>query len=122
MNSKDKELKLSCEHYEHELSYCSYFNLTKYFQGEEMKCDQLKLLLNSCLSYKKDKSANSEDFKQLKAYETSLNEKRRKQSLENDTWKLRQSPPSDWNSKLPQWAEDHIKESSWFKESQDSKS
>ncbi len=95
-NALNQKLTLSCEHYEHEFNKCQS-SILGYFEGEKSStdCEFYKNLFKDCLN-QGDASAR----KALEKYEMNMLQKRAESIKNNDVWKYRNEPPSDWNSYL----------------------
>lgn len=113
--------ELPCDHYEYEYkSNCNMFGkLKKLFKADDTStytCDELKQLFYACVKYKEDPKRNLECLVKLKEYENELVKKRIDSIKQNDVWTYRQGvPPTDWNAPLPDWAQERINNSYWFK-------
>lgn len=112
--------QLPCDHYEYEYkSNCNIFGRFKRFlhadESIDFDCDQLKDLFYSCVKYRDDPSRNLECFLKLKPYENNLIKKRIESIKQNNVWQLRKVAPSDWNAPLPDWCQERIKNSYWYK-------
>ena len=125
MSKQEEEgsfIQVSCKTYDNEYKTCSKF-MSKFYEryasGSAPDCNIFKNLQNDCELWNKE--LNEKSLRNIINYEKSLQEKRKKLSADNDVWSYRDTPPYDWNSKLPQWAENRIKSSSWFAESNASK-
>lgn len=110
---------LPCDHFEHEFKDCSNLKgkLLQYYRGEkpEYECKFYQNLFVDCLKYEREPEKNLDSLIRLRNYENGLVKKRKDSLLKNDVWKLRKEPPSDWNAPLPDWAEENLKESYWYK-------
>ncbi|RNA03356.1 hypothetical protein BpHYR1_004788 [Brachionus plicatilis] len=117
--SFDRLNLLPCDHYEYEFKQCSSLRgkFLQYYRGEEPdhECKFYQDLFVDCLKYEREPANNLASLLKLKNYEQELVKKRKESLAKNDVWKLRKEPPSDWNAALPEWAEENIKDSYWFK-------
>jgi len=111
---------LSCEHFQYEIKkHCG--RLTRFnrmFMSDDQNppnCEELNELLYSCRKYVSDPERNIDCLNQLMDYENKVIRRRIDSIKANDVWKLRQYPPNDWNSPLPDWAAIRIKDSLWYK-------
>ena len=123
-DQKEKKLTtefnlLPCDHYEYEFKQCSSFKgkFLQYYRGEkpEYECRFYQDLFVDCLKYEREPEKNLDSLIRLRNYENELVNKRKDSTLKNDVWKFRKEPPSDWNAPLPDWAEENIKDSFWYK-------
>ena len=80
-----------------------------------LDCDLLNNLFFDCRKYIEDPELNLESFVRLKKYENELVLKRIDSIKKNDVWELRKEPPSDWNAPLPDWANERLKDTIWYK-------
>lgn len=110
---------LPCDHYDFEFKQCSTLKgkFLQYYRGDkpEHECKFYQDLFVDCLKYQRDPSKNLDSLLRLKNYEHELVKKRNDSKEKNDVWKPRKEPPTDWNAPLPDWAEDNLKDSFWFK-------
>lgn len=108
---------LPCDHYEYEFKNCTSFTgrLYNYYRGENQECQPYQDLFVDCLKYKRDPEKNFDLLLKLKKYENELVQKRVESVVKNDVWQLRQKPPSDWNSPLPDWCIERLKDTYWYK-------
>lgn len=114
------ETQLPCDHYEYEYKLnCNLIGRFKRFlrsdDSSEHTCDQLKDLFYSCVKYRDDPSRNLDCLLKLKPYENNLLKKRIDSIKQNTVWELRQQAPSDWNSPLPEWCQQRLNDSYWYK-------
>ena len=111
---------LSCDHYEYELKHCeSYKNkIHNYYRGESTQdCSNFRNLYFDCLKYEEYPTLdNIKLAEKLHNYENQLIIKRKMSQHENDIWRYRKEPPTDWNAKLPDWALERLKDTVWYKE------
>ena len=117
-----KENFLPCDHYEYEYKQCSSFKakMYRYFRGEVYsenihECNFYQQLFMDCMKYDRETSKNANLLKDLKKYEVEMIIKRLDSMKQNNIWELRNTPPSDWNSPLPDWCEKQIKDTYWYK-------
>jgi hypothetical protein len=112
--TNDNYVDTICEDIEYELKYCKNSKIDQYYRyGRLIDCENIKLLNVDCFEWKK--TAKNDSFKRLSDYDKNLIENRRKLSTNNDVWTYRQRPPYDWNSKLPEWCEERMKTTLWYK-------
>ena len=114
--SYSKFVDISCKTYDYEFKSCETFKsrlYQRYENGSKLDCKFLKDLITHCDLWKNDLNQNS--LKSIIDYEKNLIIRRKQSSLNNDIWTLRDKPPYDWNSQLPDWAIERIKNSSWHK-------
>ncbi|XP_059057151.1 UPF0545 protein C22orf39 homolog [Achroia grisella] len=104
INLEDKWLIRECDLYKDEYKECTSFRgrFQQYFvYGEPIDCNQWKKDYDNCCKW--------EDSKDIKAAEALINSEkarrleRLKAHYRNNTWKKRESPPTDWNKPLPEW-------------------
>lgn len=124
-NNKDQENLLNllpCDHYEYEFRNCTSFRnkLYNYYMGVEKsaaECDYYNQLFVACVKYKHNPAENFDSLLKLNKYESELVERRAQAARANDVWQLRRpnEPPSDWNAKLPDWCEERLKDTYWYK-------
>lgn len=79
------------------------------------ECKIYQHLFVECLKYDREPASNFNSLVELTKYEEDLVKRRREQTKANDVWTMRKEPPSDWNSPLPDWCQEKLKESSWYK-------
>jgi hypothetical protein len=112
-------LVLPCDHYDFEFNACKSFKtkIYNYYRGEttEHECDYYKNLFLDCTMYEREPARNFNSLLRLKAYENDLAKKRIEENKTNDVWTMREVPPSDWNSPLPDWCNAHLKTTYWYK-------
>lgn len=120
-NDEDLFNLLPCEHYIYEFKQCSSLKgkLYNYYRGEqpEYDCKYYEELYTNCLAYKRYPNENFQLLLKLNQYENNLMKKRIDSIKQNDVWELRKSPPADWNSPLPDWAAERLKDTYWHKSS-----
>jgi hypothetical protein len=108
----------SCDAYIKDYRHCNKLTsrLEQYYvYGKRLDCKPLKELMLACLRYKQN--VTLDDYKIL-----IMNEQKKKEEFkrineinkQNDIWSYRDVAPSDWNAPLPEWAQDRIKQTSWF--------
>uniref|UniRef100_T1JLU5 Synaptic plasticity regulator PANTS n=1 Tax=Strigamia maritima TaxID=126957 RepID=T1JLU5_STRMM len=93
-----------CEVYSDEYSDCKSFKARfhQYFiHGETTDCSQWKKDHENCMDWRKNRNADS--LKSVIQSEETRIRNRKLASLQNDVWQLRNEPPSDWNSPLPEY-------------------
>lgn len=119
---------LPCDHYDHEYRACSSFTgrIDNYYRGVSIssdECARFRSLFDDCSKYARDPASNFDSLLRLNDYENALMKQRADASRANDVWQRRDSgPPSDWNAPLPDWCQQKLKESSWYKSSMSSSS
>lgn len=111
---------LPCDHYEYEYNNCSSWKakVNNYFRGIEIsdqECLKYQELFVDCHKYQKDPVNNFNLLLKLNTYENDLMKRRIDSARGNDIWEMRTSPPSDWNSKLPDWAQKRLENTLWYK-------
>jgi hypothetical protein len=114
-NEETNFIDISCKHYEYEYNSCSKLKsrLYQFYEnGSKFDCNILKNLLKDCESWKKD--MKQESLQNIVNYEKKIMIERKKSVSDNNVWTYREKPPSDWNAKLPLWAEERVKGSSWY--------
>jgi len=109
-----------CNHYDYEFKKCSSFSnkIYKSFYGDESSddnCNYYQNLYLDCLKYQRDPINNFSLLLNLSKYENEVVNKRLDSVKNNDVWELRKQPPIDWNTQLPSWAADRIKNTFWHK-------
>ncbi|XP_049867597.1 UPF0545 protein C22orf39 homolog [Pectinophora gossypiella] len=101
---EDKWLIRDCDLYKDEYDECTSFRgrFHQYFIfGETLDCNQWKRDYDNCCKWV--------DNKDIKAAEAVIKSERLRRlirlrgHMKNDTWKKRESPPSDWDRPLPEW-------------------
>ena len=117
---KQKPFELfECDHYQYELARCGTIRtrITDYYSGSDTQqdCSKYEDLFASCLDWYR--SGSQAAFKKLYDYESKLVEERKKASEANDVWEKRTAPPEDWNSPLPDWCVERLKDTVWYKQS-----
>lgn len=118
-SNSNKVLLLPCDHYDFEFNSCKSLKtkVYNYYRGEtnEHECDYYKNLFLDCTMYEREPAKNFNSLLRLKAYENELVKKRIEDNKNNDVWTMREVPPSDWNSPLPDWCNEQLKNSYWYK-------
>ena len=127
-NSQEKQAEpagkwlnlLPCDHYEYEYNSCAGWRgkVNNYYRGvsiSDEECKKYQELFIECHKYQKDPSSNFDSLLKLNKYENELMKKRLDSARGNDVWTMRKSPPDDWNAKLPEWCQERLKESIWYK-------
>lgn len=114
---------LPCDHYDHEHHACSSFmgRLNNYYTGVQISredCARFRDLFIDCGRYHRDPENNFDALLKLNKYENELMRRRADAARANDVWERRSRPPSDWNAPLPDWCQERIKNSSWYKSAQ----
>lgn len=107
----------SCKYYAQDYKNCSKFKSRLnqlYENGVTTDCSIFENLLENCAQYAENYDKNA--FEAIYNYEKNALIKRVEASKNNDVWEKRVQPPSDWNAKLPDWAQQRINESMWFKQ------
>jgi hypothetical protein len=114
-DSHSQFIDISCKTYSYEYKSCQSFKSKLYqrYEGSNVDCNIFKDLINHCELWNKELNQNS--LQSIVDYEKNLIIKRKHLSLNNDIWTYRDRPPYDWNSTLPEWASERIKNSIWFK-------
>ncbi|XP_026494893.1 synaptic plasticity regulator PANTS [Vanessa tameamea] len=100
----EKWLIRDCEIYEDEYDDCTSFRARfhQYFiHGESLDCNQWKKDYVNCCKWVKDNDTKAADA--LIKSEKIRRLKRLTAHYQNDTWKKRESPPTDWEKPLPEW-------------------
>lgn len=119
----DLDIK-SCDTYIKDYRNCTKLSsrLEQYYvYGKKLDCQPLKELMVACVRYKQN--VTIDDYKLLLDNEQKRMEelKRIKESnRQNNIWSYRDLPPSDWNDPLPQWAQDRVKQTSWYTKEENS--
>ena len=115
---------LPCDHFMYELKQCDSWRtrIYDYYRGEQRphECSVYKQLLHDCLESRRDGwalSRGGESLGRLQAYERDLVGKREAAARQNDVWQLREpgQAPSDWRAPLPDWAQQRLTETIWYK-------
>ena len=111
---------LPCDHYDHEYRQCSSFRgrIDRYYRGissSSDECKKFRELFDDCAKYEREPVGNFDALLRLNNYENDLMRKRADASRLNDVWERRTRPPSDWNAPLPDWCQEKIANSSWYK-------
>ena len=122
--AKSTEVNLPCEHYQYEMKKtCGVFAkiAQDFVEPSTHDCLYWQDMFFSCQKYKQDPSRNFDCFMKLKTYEASLIKKRTSSIEQNNVWQLRTEPPSDWNAALPDWCQQRLHDSYWYKTSQEKK-
>lgn len=113
---------LPCDHYDHEYWQCSSFSgrIDRYYRGISISSDECKKfreLFDDCVKYEREPGGSFDALLRLNNYENDLMRKRADAARVNDVWERRTKPPSDWNAPLPDWCQEKIVNSSWYKSS-----
>lgn len=99
-----------CEWYWDEFKECSRIRsrIHQYFiYGRTQDCSQWNRDYNNCISFRKKKDVDS--LNSLIASEEKRVKKRMSNSIRNDVWSYRSSPPTNWSDPLPEWMEERMK-------------
>ncbi|XP_026329803.1 UPF0545 protein C22orf39 homolog isoform X3 [Hyposmocoma kahamanoa] len=101
---EDKWLIRDCDLYKDEYKECTSFRgrFHQYFiYGQSLDCNQWKHDYNNCCKWVDDNDLKAAEA--LVKSERQRRYERLRAHYQNDTWKKRSEPPSDWNKPLPEW-------------------